>query len=181
VPVLGLVVVFVAVAGLTARHFYRLPTTSAPTVVLPSGTATASPATSSTNVTLTDDAYASPWQNKVQVLLQNYFDAINQHLYPQWRASVTANRAQQEPESQFARDFRSTHDSDIVVYRIDRTPAQGLLVMVAFRSRQATTDAPVDFPYACIQWQVVWPLAPVADGYRVGPGSTGATPLRQKC
>jgi hypothetical protein len=180
-PTFGLVVVFVVAAGLVARHFYQPRVAKAATVVLPPGTATAAPVTGGTDVTLTADAYASPWRDKIQPLLQDYFDAINQKRYDQWRASVTADRARQEPQSTWLRDFRSTHDSDIAVYRIDPAPDNGLRVLLSFRSRQAFADAPNDFPYACIQWQVVWPLSWVSDAWRLDIGSAGATPLRQQC
>jgi hypothetical protein len=181
-PVLGLVVVVTAVGALVAHNLYQRPTGLPVGVGLAPSTSTSNTAEpGSTTVRVSTEVSNFALGGQVRSVLQRYFDAINQKKYAAWRAVVTTNRAQEELEPAFNSGYASTADGTIFVYRVDSTPSNGLLVMLSFHSEQDASLAPKDFPHACIEWHVVWPLSWDGKTMKVDAGESGRTPQRQVC
>ncbi len=120
-------------------------------------------------------------QQPVRDLLQHYFDAINSKSYDDWTQVVTSSRLHTTSRSEWSDDYRTTRDGSIVVYRIESAGTGQLVVLLRFVSVQDPSDAPPDFPYRCIRWHVVFPLAVEHGQWRLDAGETGATPQHQSC
>jgi hypothetical protein len=174
-PVIGLVVLFTAAAGLTARSIYRHPVTAgtAQHTVASTG-ATAIPANAEpgpTQVVLKADAGAYPLATDVQKLLQTLFDAINNKQYGTWRSVVTYSRRAQTSEQQWLRDYQSSADGSIEVYRIDTAAQNGLRVLLTFTSTQDPANAP-DLKSRCVRWQAVFSLRNEGGDWKLDSGSS---------
>jgi hypothetical protein len=185
-PVLGLVVVLVAVAALIAHSLYHQQATpgAGPAVAPPSqvsvpGSAQPGP----TTVAFAPDFAAYPQQGQLLKVLQTYFNAINDKRYDEWLSVVTPTFAAEQPKDQFLAGYRSTRDGSMFVYRVDPAPENGLLVLVAFTSTQDQADAPAAFPYKCIHWQVVLPVAWDANHkqWQIDAGIAKSSPQGQRC
>jgi hypothetical protein len=185
-PVLGLVVVVVAVSALVAHSLYHPPpaTGAGPLGAPPSqasvpGVAQPGP----TTVAFAPDVVTFPQHAEVLNVLQTYFNAINDKQYDEWLSVVTPTLGAEQSKQVFLSGYQSTHDGSIFVYRVDPAPQNGLRALVGFTSVQALADAPTQFPHACIHWQVVLPLT--WDGshkqWEIDAGITGSTPQTQAC
>lgn len=167
-PVIGLIVLFTAGAGLAAHSLYHASgastgaTGSGTTTTNSAGlTSTPSPAANSTTPVLAADAAAYPQSAKVADALNGYFDGINHHTYETWRAAVTTAVANEQGD--WKTNFRTTSDTDIMIYRIDVGPSGQLQALVSFTSHQATQFSP-DKKSTCDYWRIVYPLAPSTSG-----------------
>jgi hypothetical protein len=136
-----------------------------------------------TTVAYAPDFANFPQHGQLLAVMQTYFDAINDRRYDEWLSVVTAARAAEQPKSTFLHDYNSTRDGSIYLYRADSAPDGGVRVLLGFTSTQAVGDAPPDFPYPCIRWQIVLPLAwdQKAKQYEVDAGLTGSEPQHQRC
>ncbi|KAA9165886.1 hypothetical protein FPZ12_004950 [Amycolatopsis acidicola] len=183
-PVLVVVLCLMVGGGLLAREVYREPD-SPPlsTLALPSTSARPlaqqpGPAT----VEETPDAAMHPQHEVVRQLLQNYFDSINARDYDLWKATVTKDRIQSKPKADWLKDYDSTKDGSILVYRIDAVSSQNLLVLVGFTSTQAPEDAPTDLPNAqCVQWKLALPVTQESGHWKVDMVPTYVTPEATAC
>jgi len=185
-PVLGLVVVVVAVSALVAHSLYNPPPAigAGPVAAPPSqasspGSAAPGPST----IAFSTDFAAYPQHDQLLNVLQTYFNAINDKRYDEWLSVVTPTFAAERSKTNFLDGYKSTHDGSIFVFRVDPAPQNGLLALVAFTSVQALADAPDKFPHTCIHWQVVLPLS--WDGNRkqweIDAGFAGTSPQAQAC
>lgn len=176
--VLGALALAVTV-GLVARGSYQQPPRAATHSVarepLPSAV------TGATTVRMSADAAAHPYGDRVRQVLQAYFDAINAKTYDLWVGVVTAERAQDKPRNQWQRDYRTTQDSDISVYRIERAGEGALRVMLTFISHQDKQAAPADFQHSCVRWRVVFPMTVENGSWKLDAGQTGASPQHAAC
>ena len=186
-PVLAAVMLFTGLGGFAAHMIYHGGRSFGDANAQPSETP--SPSSSATRaegagpseVALTADAENYPLGPAVRKLLQNYFNAINDKNFSQWVSVVTANRQRQTSRSAWLQDYRSTTDGNIVVYRIEQAPDNGLRVLLDFTSTQDVSDAPKDLPSGCIQWQVVYPLAYENGAWKLDFAVSSASPQRQVC
>jgi hypothetical protein len=183
-PVLGLVVVVVAVAALVAHSIYHQPVAAASPGVAPgqssvSSSAEPGPAT----VAFAQDFANYPQHTQVLAVLQGYFNAINDKQYDEWVSVVTPALAAEQTKQEFLDGYHTTHDGSIYVYRVDAAPQNGVRVLLSFTSVQALADAPQNFEHTCIRWQVVLPLAwdEKAKQYEIDAGITGSSPQTQAC
>ncbi len=105
----------------------------------------------------------------VQELLQDYFDAINQHDYESWAHVVSSSMSAGQSSDQWTRAYATTVDSSIWVQSMSGNPIR---VKLRFTSQQDPSLAPKDLPVDCIHWTVVLQLA--SRGGEVVVGSTVA-------
>lgn len=185
VPVLGLVVVFVAVAALIAHDLYHRNTTASAGAAAPPGAATmpSSAQPGPGTVEYAQDFADYPQHTEVLAVLQTYFNAINQKRYDEWVSVVTPALAAEQTKEGFLNGYRSTRDGSMYVYRADTAPDNGVRVLLSFTSTQDLADAPPNFPHTCIKWQVVVPLAwdQKQRQFEVDAGITGSSPQVQVC
>ncbi|WP_179775979.1 hypothetical protein [Amycolatopsis endophytica] len=181
-PVVIVVVSIMVGGGLLARELYRLPE-SAPDAILAQSAAPRpieqqpGPGT----VELTPDAAAHPQNTAVRAVMQAYFDSINNRDYDLWKTAVTRERQQAKPESTWLKDYDSTRDGSILVYRIDAVPDKQLRVLVGFTSTQDPADAPPELPEACVHWRLVLPLTLESSAWKVDAASGSTTPELSRC
>ncbi|WP_186382799.1 hypothetical protein, partial [Amycolatopsis rhizosphaerae] len=110
-------------------------------------------------VELTRDAALHPYHDEVRRLLQTYFDAINGRDYDRWKQTVTSDRVRNKPRTTWLKDFESSKDGSILVYRIDLASEHDLRVLIGFTSTQQPQQAPLELPGAtCVQWKLVLPV-----------------------
>jgi hypothetical protein len=170
IPITLLVAVCAMVGGLIARQVYAADRR-------PAG-APSAPATDSSTPTTTDKptdpntvdfraaARNSPEFGSVQKAMQNYFNAINGKKYALWKTTVTPNVVQSQTQADWANGYRTTKDTDMVVYRIETTDVS-LDVYGTFTSHQDPANAPGDLREGCIEWAMVWPFVKSGDGYLI--------------
>jgi hypothetical protein len=185
-PVLGLVVVVSAVAALIVRDIYHQQPAAATTGAgAPPGVSSIPSAEQPgpTTVAYAQDFADYPQHGELLDVLQGYFNAINDKRYDEWVSVVTPSLAAEQTQQEFLNGYKSTHDGSIYIYRVDTAPDNGVRVLLSFTSVQARSDAPQNFAYACIRWQVVLPLAwdQKAKQYEVDAGITGSSPQKQAC
>jgi hypothetical protein len=182
VPALLLATVATLVGAVLARNLYADPEPVAPPAVLPTKTSVApSEQPGDPTVKGTQDALSHPLYGTVRTLLQTFFDSINAKDYDLWRKTVTAQRVSDTSREQWSADFQSTQDGSPVVYRIELGAEGTARVLLTFISTQDVADAPPELPVPCIRWNVVWPLEFEGDQWRIGTGSTSATPQLNEC
>lgn len=147
--------------GLLAREVYRQPDPQ-PRTVLALGSTTVRPPGQQPGpgtAELTRDAALHPYHDEVRRLLQTHFDAINGRDYDRWKLTVTRERVLAKNRTTWLKDFATTRDGSILVYRIDVASEHDLRVLVGFTSTQQPQDAPADLPGAfCVQWKLVLPV-----------------------
>ena len=169
IPITLLVAVCALVGGLIARQVYAVttsPTVSqTPAASAPASTSDGRPAGDGL-VYFTDFAKSDPQFDKVQIAIQNYFNATNKHEYALWRSTMSAAVIAQQTQEDWAKGLRSTKDSDMTVYRIEATD-RGADVFGSFTSTQNVEDAPKSLPATCIDWWMVWPLENVNGSLRI--------------
>jgi hypothetical protein len=131
-------------------------------------------------VTLVEDVAGHPEANRVRILLQKYFDAINDGDYKLWRNTVTPQRARDIGENAWHGQYRSTLDDSIVLHRLEPRAGGGLVALLSFTSVQDPADAPPELPVRCLRWWVSYPLIGKGDELRLSPSSSSAD-LRVPC
>jgi len=111
----------------------------------------------------------------IQQLLQNYFDALNQHNYGSWTQSVTTSMAAHESSASWLQAYATTVDSSIWMQSIKDDPLQ---VTIHFTSQQDADLAPKNLQVPCIRWTLTYQVAQQDGGLAIGstvPGSVSAT------
>jgi hypothetical protein len=184
--VLG-VAVLAAAAGLVGREIYKRPPEqvgSPPPIAVAGPSSTTTPPgeqPGSQVVMATQDAASYPQYQAILQMLQDHFDAINGKRYPQWRGTVTKVKGDQMPEAVWRRDYRTTVDGSILLYRIEAAPDKKLRILLGFTSVQDIADAPADLRKPCIVWRVTLPLAKEDNKWRIDAGLEGSSPQHQEC
>ncbi|GAB3876031.1 hypothetical protein GCM10029964_021800 [Kibdelosporangium lantanae] len=188
---LGLLIVVVVTAGLAlgGRYLYhdRPPVLVGQAVVsdVPPGgrTAPSQPAApeSNTEVRASADAFQHPQYEQIHQMTQDYFNGVNQHDYNMFKSTLTAQRIGAMPASKFNSDFRSSHDTDIQIYRIEAAPEGRLRMMLGFTSTQDLADAPPKLQATCIQWRTVWPLVRENNRWKLDSGPEATAPQAEAC
>jgi hypothetical protein len=170
--------------GLLARELYRQPDPE-PDAVLAQPSSTARPLEQQPGpsvVELTPDAAAHPQHENVRQLLQTYFDAINDRDYEKWKLTVTKTRIQAKPLSDWLKDYRTTRDGSILVYRIDALSDRDLRVLIGFTSTQDPQDAPAELPRAsCVHWRLTLPVTLEQGRWKVDTAAGYTTPEITAC
>jgi hypothetical protein len=181
-PALVVVLSVTVGGGLLAREVYRQPDQAQPAgfVVLPSASASPSQEPGPGTVGLTPDAAAHPEGETIRGVLQAYFDAITDNDYAKWLGAVSDRRAQTKTREQLGRDYRSTHDGSVVVYRIESQGAGSLRVLVGFTSVQQPQDAPADAPFPCLHWRLVLPMVFESNVWKIDVAPS-VPPEKDKC
>ncbi|HET6502428.1 MAG TPA: hypothetical protein VFG87_16855 [Amycolatopsis sp.] len=174
IPILITVVLLMGGGGLLARALYRqAPGLPAPVLATPGATKRPlDEQPGSHTVELTPDAAAHPQQKDVRVLLQSYFDAINEKNYDGWKNSVTRDLGATKTHAEWLHDFRTTEDGSILVYRIDEQPDQSLRVFLGFTSTQDPSAAPQALQVSCLRWNLVLPLTSEGGHWKVSGPNT---------
>lgn len=181
-PVLLITVIATALGALVARSLYEeQPRPPAAPIVPSPSSVPPSEQPGPVDVQGTADATAHPLFTTLEPLLQGYFDAINAKDYAAWAEVVTADRIKKTDEATFQRDFRTTRDGSIVIYRIETGGDGTARVLLHFTSTQDPNDGPPEFKVACIQWNVVWSFAREKNEWKLAGGSVSATPRHEAC
>ncbi|WP_340687459.1 hypothetical protein LCL61_15435 [Amycolatopsis coloradensis] len=183
IPVLVVVISLTVGVGLLARDLYTRPE-AAPTepVVSESPTSVApEQQPGSPVVEVTPDVFAHPQYQSVRQVLQGYFDSINDRDYPKWTSVVTRERAKTKTAAEWKKDYQSTRDGSILVYRVEPSTPTMLRVLVAFTSTQDVEDAPLYLPEGCIRWRLVLPLRLESGSWRVDTTDGGTNPEHERC
>jgi hypothetical protein len=181
-PVLLITVIATAVGGLLARTVYEDPSPSTPDPVVPSSTSLPpGDQPGSKVVEGTPDATVHPLYQSVHELLQRHFDAINARDYPAWQGTVTSERVERQPEEKWRKDYRSTRDGSIVIFRIEQGDEDTAQVLMTFTSVQDLVDAPRELQEGCIRWSVVFELALTGDGWKLDASPASAAPQHERC
>ena len=94
---------------------------------------------------------------------------------------MTKGWADTKSEEQWLRDYRSTRDGSVVIYRIETGAAGTARVLLSFVSTQDVTDAPPELPVSCIRWHVVFSMTVENGAWRVDTGTTGSSPQHAAC
>lgn len=184
-PVLVVVVALAVSGGLLAQEYYDTSSseegaTETSTTVTSSQPSASRQQPGSSQVELATAVASHPEGDAIHALLQNYFNAINQRDYGLWASTVTADWARGKSERQWRSGYNSTHEGDVLVYRIDPVPQGQLRVLVAFTSTQDPEDAPADLPADCIRWHLALSVVKVNDDWELAkPPET--TPERSRC
>lgn len=151
--VLTTLFVVVLIAGATAawslgRH--RIEAVPASAVGYQSGP------TRDQTVALATEAQGHPRAAEVQVLLQHYFDSINNRDYDAWMGAVARDQSAPQTEENWTRDYATTVDSNLTVMTVADEPLRARLM---FTSEQAAQSAPASLPVTCINWDVTYLLS----------------------
>lgn len=188
VPVLIVVVSLTVGGGLLARELYQEADLSSSITV--AGIRPQSPVTASLppqqqpgspTVELTRDAAAHPDAGTVRDLLQANFDAINAGDYDAWASTVVAERIAAQPRDVWLRDYQSTKDGSILVYRMQQTADQRLTVLIGLTSTQDVEDAPPDTPSGCIRWHLTYRLVESSGEWKIDTLPEGTTAEYEAC
>lgn len=172
-------------AGLLARDLYARPELAeSGQVVSPTGGADSSVPRSAQPgdavVRLSADAAQHPDQQRVLAVLQQFFDAIDQHSYDQWRKTVTKDRVERTDQQKWLSDYETTTDGTIVVHRIDDASNSTLRILLSFVSTQDVSKAPPGLG-DCIRWRVVYVLAWEHGDLRIDVSPESRTPQADPC
>jgi hypothetical protein len=170
-------------AGVALRHLEQrgMAAGTAPPAGMPHpGGTLAAPEPGPSTVRLAGDAATHPDAERVQRLLQKYFDAINTGDYQLWRTVVIPQWARDTGEGAWRAQYRSTLDGNIVVYRLEPRPGGGLVALISFTSLQNPADAPPELRVRCLRWWVSYPLFGQGDQLRLGPSAPSAN-VRVAC
>lgn len=178
-----LVVSLTVGGGLLTRELYREPgATSDGAIALPTTSSlTQEEQPGSPAVELTPDAAAHPQDETVRQLLQRYFDSINGRDYNGWKTTVSRQRIQGKTQNEWLKEYRSTRDGSILVYRIEAARGDGMEVLVAFSSTQDPSDAPVGLPERCVRWRLTLPLVRDGGQWKIDALPLGTAAEHAKC
>jgi hypothetical protein len=104
------------------------------------------------------DAWSDPLGQSVADALGNYFDAINNHDYAAWVATVTPAFAASNPEAQWEKRYQTSRVGNIRLSRIDQAEPGRLLAMVTFVSTQSVAEAPAGAKSGRVCWGLTFPV-----------------------
>ncbi|MFE2758013.1 hypothetical protein ACFXGA_39030 [Actinosynnema sp. NPDC059335] len=185
-PAVLLVAAATAGVGVLAREVYQRPAVVPGDEVVATASGSSEPVPRSAQpgsgtVRLSADAAQHPDGERVREVLQQFFDAINDHDYEQWAKTVTAHRVGQTPKSRWLSDYESSRDGSILVHRVESVSPTRLRVLMTFTSTQDVAKAPADLQADCIHWRVVYPLQVDRDALRVDLGTEGSTSQFTAC
>lgn len=185
-PAVLLVAAATAGVGVLAREVYQRPAVVPDDEVVATASGSSEPVPRSAQpgsgtVRLSADAAQHPDGERVREVLQQFFDAINDHDYEQWAKTVTAHRVGQTPKSRWLSDYESSRDGSILVHRVESVSPTRLRVLMTFTSTQDVAKAPADLQADCIHWRVVYPLQVDRDALRVDLGTEGSTSQFTAC
>jgi hypothetical protein len=185
-PVVLLVAAATAGVGVLAREVYQRPAQAQGDQIAVPSSGPSSPVPRSAQpgsgaVQLSIDASQHPDGQRVRAVLQQFFDAINNHDYDQWAKTVTAHRVSQTPMSRWMSDYESSRDGTILVHRIESVTPTRLRVLMTFTSTQDVAKAPAELQADCIHWRVVYPLQEERGALRVDLGTEGSTSQFSPC
>lgn len=185
-PAVLLVAAATAGVGVLAREAYQRPALVPDDQVVATASGSSDPVPRSAQpgsgtVRLSADAAQHPDGERVREVLQQFFDAINDHDYEQWAKTVTAHRVGQTPKSRWLSDYESSRDGSILVHRVESVSPTRLRVLMTFTSTQDVAKAPADLQADCIHWRVVYPLQVDRDALRVDLGTEGSTSQFTAC
>ena len=137
---------------------------------------TTGPSTNQT-VQLSSTARSHPRAEQVQLLLQAYFDAINNHDYTAWSVVVTAAQTKNQDSTRWQQAYASTVDSSIWIQSLSGTPLRAAL---RFTSEQDPDLAPPDLRVDCINWVLTYQIDD-QDGRLVVGSTVPDTVTRTQC
>jgi hypothetical protein len=183
-PVLGVVVLTMAVGALVAHSIYHQPAvTAAPVVASTESSVPRKDEPGPSTVTFAPDVALYPQHTQVLAVLQTYFNSINDKDYDAYVSIATQASAAEQTKKQFTDNYATTRDGSIFVYRIDAAPHNGLRVMLSFVSTQALANAPTNLKSTCIQWQLVKPLAwdAATEQWQIDAGFATISPQSETC
>ncbi|GAA3438478.1 hypothetical protein [Kutzneria kofuensis] len=171
IPITLLVAVCALVGGLIARQVYASTKPPAATTQPPAATSTPEPTTEQgqggpDTVHFTLFARNDPQFRPVQNAIQNYFNAVNHRNYGLWKQTMTAKVSDQQTEQDWRDGYRTTVDTDMMIYRIETTD-QGANVFGTFTSKQDPANAPKELRASCINWWMVWPMVKSGSDFRI--------------
>ncbi|MGW4484449.1 hypothetical protein ACWEOE_11475 [Amycolatopsis sp. NPDC004368] len=183
VPVLVVVLSITVGGGLLARELYRRPVVDAgvPSALTPPTPVAAEDQPGPGDVKVTDDAARHPDVEAVQTVLQAFFDGVNKHDYATWASAVSKGRLDDTPKTEWTKDYVSTKDGSITLYRIEPGAGTSLRVLVGFTSTQSEDEAPDDLKAGCIRWRLVLPMVFEGGGYKIDTIRAGTAPEHEKC
>lgn len=182
-PVLLVTVIATAIGGLLARQLYEDPGPGEPDAVLPTQTSVPPEEQPGSRVVQgTPDAVAHPLYEAAKSLLQTHFDAINDRDYESWTSTVVQDRTEATPEQDWRKEYRSTQDGGVVIYRIELAPEEDkALALITFTSVQDRSNAPVWLPEPCIHWNMAYPLVREDGDWRIDSGPATQSPQAEAC
>ncbi|WNV83444.1 hypothetical protein [Umezawaea sp. Da 62-37] len=185
-PTALLVAVAAVAGGFLAHDLYQHPTKLGASDPIPSASASPNPLPPAEQpgdpaVKLSVDAELHPDGERVKLLLQRYFDAINSRDFQTWRTTVTKDAGRPFTEAKWQHDYESTYDGTVLVQRVEAASTERLRAMISFTSVQDPTKAPLELPVNCIRWHVVYPLRDEDGTLRVDAGPEGYTPQFEAC
>ena len=76
---------------------------------------------------------AIPGRSEVRVLLQHYFDSINNRDYDAWMGAVAHEQSAPQTEENWARDYATTVDSNLTVVTVADEPLRARLMFTSSR------------------------------------------------
>jgi len=142
------------------------PSPSASPEVAPS----ASPASSV--VTVASAVAGDPEAQSIADFIGMYFSAINSRDYQNYMSFFTAQDQPDVTAGQFARDYRSTTDSDETLTGMSNAPNGDIAAAVTFTSRQTAAES-VTGTQTCTDWSVSFYLAKNGDSYLIDQPPAG--------
>ncbi|GAA4858528.1 hypothetical protein [Saccharopolyspora rosea] len=177
-PLAVLVLAAAAVGGWQARQYYPAAAVPRDEGVRP---VESRPSHDGSGIEFSADAAAHPDQSTVRWLLTTYFDAINFRRYDTWKSTVAPSKWSELPHDKWMQEYQSTHDSDVVVQRIEQSSDGSLRVMLTFDSHQDPQDAPPQLPEPCVRWSVIYSLVPDSGGLRLDTTRLPGSALVARC
>ena len=124
------------------------------------------PASSGSLVTAVPGAARAPAAPQVEAFLNNYFAAINNRDYQQYRALLDHGMQRAMSEGAFTAGYRSTTDSGATITSITGRRPGRLAVAVTFASHQQPADSLTNT--ACTDWNITLYLRQRGSGYVIG-------------
>lgn len=181
-PVLLVTVIATALGALVARSLYAGQESLPPPAIEPSPSSVPpSEQPGSPEVKGTTDATMHPMYRTLRDLLQRHFDAINAKDYRGWVGTVSSQRREQTPEAKWRKDYRSTTDGSIVIYRIEAVGEGSVRALLQLTSVQDVADAPPELQAPCIHWNMVYAFSKERGAWRLAAGSTSSSPIHEAC
>lgn len=123
-------------------------------------------------VTLASAVARNPDASPVADFLGMYFSAINSRDYQGYMPLFTAQDRPALTAAQFARDYRTTTDSDETLTRLSTAADGDIVAAVTFTSHQAAAES-VTGTQTCTDWTVSFYLAQDGSGYLIGQPPAG--------
>jgi hypothetical protein len=151
----------------TRRSTSRPGPTATASVQPPSPTPSVTePASGGGEVALGPDAASDPQASAVQAFVTDYFNAINDHNYPEYEAILTPAAASALSQEKFQSGFGSTHDFNATINSISSISG-GLTADLSFTSYQRVSQSANHS--TCTRWESVTLFLEDYNGqYRLG-------------